>query len=46
MDNGVKRVTDDFEGAITRWFCCAQSTIGMKELLRVAESWDVSRVCQ
>ena len=43
LDHGVKRVTDDLEGAIVRWFCWAQSTTGWKELLRLADSWDKFR---
>ena len=44
LDQGVKRITDDFDGAMVRRFCWVQLTIGLKELRRLAESWDVSKV--
>ena len=42
---GVKKsVADDFEGAMERWLCWAQSTMGLNELCNLADSSEASRV--
>ena len=44
MAQGVKSVTDDLEGAMERWLCWAQSTMGLNELCNLADSSEASRV--
>ena len=44
MFQGVKRVTEDLDGAMVRWFSWAQAAIGWNEESRISERWSAFKV--